>query len=571
MPEVRDRVRRVASPTSRRRGRTAGSFSNSAWTSASSSGKTKPQPVAALLELRRPGERAGAACGRSRSSRRSSRRARRTLMPGSKPAIAGFVEVPGERVVDRVVRRRRPDLPALRVQQERAERVVVDLERGVDPVEQRRASPASRAPRPRPGRGTCRSTETAGRALVVVVPVLRVVAVRVDAVADLVVPLPLLSRRFLRHRRVGVERVLVAVRVRDRDEPQLVVLSRFVIAVSFARQLVDVPVEQPPVDLGRDPLAGVLRRRCTAPPGVIRRASSRAPWVTLSAMISRPWTVWPITSSLTSCGLRLRDVRVAWPRCRRRRRSRARRCSRSLSGPPRPHARSSPLLFLRSVTFHAVRLQRAHLLLSLAPGRPAGPPVGAVVGGHDVQPRDRADRGYFACETVVLYWSSESPPPAAAAVLANTSNPTAMQAAATGRSICPSSVSGDPSSGSRSGRLHPRSAARPRRHARRSGALSALSEGATRGRRACSACVSAPPSSDGFSPQHPCRRCSRGDERRSGRAPQCVGLGVAAACLSLGAHAVRTPPMRTNGKSRSPGNHIYRGTGSTNGPRSGLS
>ena len=96
-------------------------------------------------------------------------------------------------------------------------------------------------------------------ALLVVLEVLGVVAVRVDAVGVGGLAVAVVVAQVLAPQPLVGERVLVAVRVHDRDEPQLGrlehLLGRLVVAAE-----VDVVVHQAAVDLRRDPLAGVLRR-----------------------------------------------------------------------------------------------------------------------------------------------------------------------------------------------------------------------------------------------------------------------------------------------------------------------
>ena len=115
-----------------------------------------------------------------------------------------------------------------------------------------RRGPAVRVAR-RDARGT----------LLVVLEVLRIVAVRVDAVADLGGAVRVVVAQVLPPE-AGVlarERVLVAVRVGDDDEPVLVLPQE----LSDLRVAVPPPVHevlhQAAVDLGRDPLARVLSRR----------------------------------------------------------------------------------------------------------------------------------------------------------------------------------------------------------------------------------------------------------------------------------------------------------------------
>jgi hypothetical protein len=90
--------------------------------------------------------------------------------------------------------------------------------------------------------------------------VVREVAVRVDAVGDRDLVVAVVVAQVLAPQPLGIERVLVAVRVRHEHEPQLVVLQQAPDPVVVVAPLVDVPEHQPPVDLGRDPLARMLGR-----------------------------------------------------------------------------------------------------------------------------------------------------------------------------------------------------------------------------------------------------------------------------------------------------------------------
>ncbi len=181
-------------------------------------------------------------------------------MPGSKPGYGGVGIGAGERGVDRVVGVRRADLPALRVQDPVPERVPVGHERGLDPVDQplhglglrlrRRARPAV-------GVAGLRGR----RALVVVVEVLVEVAVGVDAVAGRDLAVAVVVPQVLPPQPLDVERVLVAVGVGHDDEPQLGVLQEAPDLSVVGPPAVDHVVQRPSIDLDRDPLTGVLRRR----------------------------------------------------------------------------------------------------------------------------------------------------------------------------------------------------------------------------------------------------------------------------------------------------------------------
>ena len=129
----------------------------------------------------------------------------------------------GQGAVDRVVGRVGLDLEADRVEQQLRGRVVVDVHLEADPVDQ-----LLERLRLRLGAGAGAAVglarEVARRALVVVVPVRREVAVRVDAVLvgrDLPVVV-VVAQVLAPEAVVGRERVVVAVRVGDGEEPQLV-------------------------------------------------------------------------------------------------------------------------------------------------------------------------------------------------------------------------------------------------------------------------------------------------------------------------------------------------------------
>ena len=99
------------------------------------------------------------------------------------------------------------------------------------------------------------------RALVVVAPVLREVAVGVDAVAGRDLAVAVVVAQVLAPQAIVVERVLVAVGVRHQDEPQLGALQETLDLLVVGPPAVDEVAQQAPVDLGADPLARVLRRR----------------------------------------------------------------------------------------------------------------------------------------------------------------------------------------------------------------------------------------------------------------------------------------------------------------------
>ncbi len=179
---------------------------------------------------------------------------------GAEPrVVAGdgrLVEVARQRVVDRVVRRRGADLPALRVQQPLAGGVVVDVEGEADPLVQ--ALDRLRLGLRAPGRAAVGlAREDLRRAFLVVLEVLGVVAVGVDAVDDRRLAVAVVVAQVLTPQPLVVERVLVAVRVHDRDEPQLGLVEQLA-DLAVAVVAADVVEHQPPVGLRRDPLAGML-------------------------------------------------------------------------------------------------------------------------------------------------------------------------------------------------------------------------------------------------------------------------------------------------------------------------
>jgi hypothetical protein len=87
--------------------------------------------------------------------------------------------------------------------------------------------------------------------------VLRVVPVRVDSVAVRDDPVPVVVAEVLPPEPLDVEGVLVSVRVVNEDEPQLGVLQQPLNRLVVGPPLVDVPVEQAPIDLCRDPFTRV--------------------------------------------------------------------------------------------------------------------------------------------------------------------------------------------------------------------------------------------------------------------------------------------------------------------------
>ena len=117
-----------------------------------------------------------------------------------------LVEVARQREVDRVVGRRRAGLPALRVQQPAAVGVVVDVELEADALRQAHDRLRLALGR-RAGAAVGLAREDLRGALLVVLEVLRVVAVRVDA--------------------VGVRRLAVAVVVAQVLAPQPLVVNEY--------------------------------------------------------------------------------------------------------------------------------------------------------------------------------------------------------------------------------------------------------------------------------------------------------------------------------------------------------
>jgi hypothetical protein len=86
------------------------------------------------------------------------------------------------------------------------------------------------------------------------------VSVRIDAVDTGDLAVAVVVAKVLPPKAFVVERVLVAVRVRDDDEPQLGGLQQVLDRLVVPAPSVDEVVQQPPVDLRADPLAGVLGR-----------------------------------------------------------------------------------------------------------------------------------------------------------------------------------------------------------------------------------------------------------------------------------------------------------------------
>ena len=189
-------------------------FSNSAWISDSSSGKSKPNAAVLFGHPLVVGDRVRRGLARRHLGREAEgsvlllhvrvgvavRRVQLGRDVGVVAGDGGVRVVADHRLVDHVVRRRRGDLPADAVQQQFGRRVVVHQELRGDVGEQL-------VERLRLGFGCRRGTavrvarRVGRRALVVVAPPGRVIAVQVDAVAVVTSPSPSLSRRFLRQRR----------------------------------------------------------------------------------------------------------------------------------------------------------------------------------------------------------------------------------------------------------------------------------------------------------------------------------------------------------------------------------
>ena len=239
-------------------------------------GEEEAAARAALRQLRRPGERAvrGLRVVRRLPVRHVEHVGAEARMEA---ADRRPVEVAGERVGDRVVRGRRRGLPAVAVQQPAAGGVPVDHEREADPVEQ----PLERAGlRLRGGRRPAVGLAVGQRrgALLVVAPVVGEVAVRIHPVVRRDPAVPVVVAQRLAPQALGVERVLVAVRVGDEDEPQLHPAQRATRVGLPGAPAIHVADQQPPVDLRGDPLPRVLggdeedgrAAAVGAPPGAAR-------------------------------------------------------------------------------------------------------------------------------------------------------------------------------------------------------------------------------------------------------------------------------------------------------------
>ena len=165
----------------------------------------------------------------------------------------GVVEVPRQSEVDRVVCCRCPDLPPLGIEQPLAGRVVVDVEGEIDAVVQTRDR--LRLGLGLLGRAAIRIAGCdSGGAFVVVVPVLRVVPVRIDAVSDLGRPVAVVVTKVLPPQpRVGARENVYWYPSGFATSTNQSSFSRSLIALLFARHCAIEVGEQPAVDLGRDP------------------------------------------------------------------------------------------------------------------------------------------------------------------------------------------------------------------------------------------------------------------------------------------------------------------------------
>ena len=140
--------------------------------------------------------------------------------PGIEPGHRGVLIGAGQGDEDRVVGGRGLQLPALRVEEQRAVGVVAEVETDVGLIEQAHVGARlGLGPRRRPAVGVAGGL--LGGALLVVVPLLRVVAVDVDAVADLDHAVAVDVARVLPPQALCVEGELVAVRIDHREEPEL--------------------------------------------------------------------------------------------------------------------------------------------------------------------------------------------------------------------------------------------------------------------------------------------------------------------------------------------------------------
>ena len=214
-------------------------------------GEDEATAFAALVELGRPAERV------RHRMRVVVRRAVRDVQVGTDARVVSrdrrLRVRPGQRDVDRVVRRRRLHLEAPHVEQQRTVGVVRDHEAIVESLQEvldRHRLGLGR--RSRPAVGIAR--ELGGRSLVVVVPLLVVVAIQVDAVADRDLAVAVVVAQVLAPKPLGVERVLIAVRVRHEDEPELARIDE-VRHLGVLAVVVDEVMKETAVDLGRDPLA----------------------------------------------------------------------------------------------------------------------------------------------------------------------------------------------------------------------------------------------------------------------------------------------------------------------------
>jgi hypothetical protein len=218
-------------------------------------GEHEPAAVAALVQLDRPGQRSGLRV------RVVVGGAVRDVQIGADARVVAADRRsrvdPRVRHEQRVVRRRRLHLPPERIEDQRTVRVVRDEELELEPVDQRLAGPCLGLGG-RAGSAVVVGGELHRRAFVVVAPVDVVVAVQVDAVVPRELPVPVVVMEVLPPQALVVERVLVAVRVRDHHEPQLPRVDE-VRDVGVLAVVVHEVVEQAAVHLGGDPLARVDR------------------------------------------------------------------------------------------------------------------------------------------------------------------------------------------------------------------------------------------------------------------------------------------------------------------------
>ena len=219
-------------------------------------GEDEPAAVAALVQLDRPRQRAGLRV------RVVVSRPVRDVEVGSDARVEAAdrrIRVgAGQRHEERVVRRRRLNLPAVRIEDQRPVRVVRDQELELQPVEQRLVR-LNLGLRGRRGAAIVVGRKLRARALVVVAPIHVVVPVRVDAVVVCDLSVAVVVAEVLPPQPFVIERVLVAVRVRDDQEPKLTRVDQ-VRDLGVLAVVVDELVEKPAIDLRGDPLPCMNRR-----------------------------------------------------------------------------------------------------------------------------------------------------------------------------------------------------------------------------------------------------------------------------------------------------------------------